>query len=108
MKLAKNDERPMTDMGNGVGRRTMVWGDRMLMAEIHLEPGGQVPRHDHEYEQIGYCFSGRFDLTVGDETQTIEPGMGWVIPGGVPHSATGLDTSFLIEIWNPARDDYKD
>ena len=92
----------------GVRRRTLLWGDSMLMAEIHLEVSGVVPLHDHTYEQIGYCIEGTFDLIIGDEIHSIEPGSCWVVPSGVPHKATATSRCFLVEAWSPARDDYKD
>lgn len=108
MSINHRDDRPIIDMGDGVQRRTMVWGDRMLLAEIHMEAGGTVPRHDHVYEQIGYCISGSLELDVGDDTTVVTANTSWVIPGNAPHGARALEPSFVIEIWNPARDDYKD
>ncbi len=108
MNLTHGVDRPMIQMSDGVRRRSMVWGEEMLLAEIHLDTDGVVPSHDHVYEQLGYCFHGRFELTVGEETQVVTGGMSWAIPGGVTHSAKGLEPTFLIEIWSPARDDYKD
>ena len=108
MSINHRSERPIVDMGDGVQRRTMVWGERMLLAEIHFETGGAVPRHDHVYEQIGYCISGSLELDVGDDTTVVKANTSWVIPGGAPHAARALEPSFVIEIWNPARDDYKD
>jgi hypothetical protein len=37
-------------------------------------------------EQAGYCVSGRFELTIGDQTAAIGPDDGYVIPGGTRHS----------------------
>ncbi len=108
MTVVRNADRTLVDMGHGVYRRTMVWGEGMLLAEISFDAGGQVPTHDHSYEQLGYCLSGHFELTVGGAVHNIEAGMSWVIPGGTPHAAHALEPSFLIEIWSPPRDDYKD
>ena len=108
MPITLNTDRPFADMMPGVRRRTLLWGETMLMAEIHLEEGGVVPLHDHVYEQIGYCIEGTFDLTIGDEVHSIEPGNCWVVPSNVPHEATATSSCFLIEAWSPARDDYKD
>lgn len=108
MHIVKSVQRPLVHMMDGVHRRTMVWGDRMLLAEILLDSDGEVPTHDHPYEQLGYCISGRFDLVIDGVRETIERGMSWVIAAGLPHGATAHEPSFLIEIWSPARDDFKD
>jgi quercetin dioxygenase-like cupin family protein len=108
MSINSRADRPIVDMGDGVRRRTMVWGDHMLLAEIHLDDGGTVPRHDHVYEQIGYCISGCVELSVGDETTIVSANTSWMIPGDTTHGARALEPSFMIEVWSPARDDYKD
>mgnify|MGYP001094514219 CR=1 FL=1 len=107
MPVNKREERLLNQMMAGVQRRTMLWGDAMLLAEIHLEPGGVVPLHDHPYEQIGYCIEGTFDFDIGEETHHIEAGASWVVPSNVPHKAAATSKCFLIEVWSPARDDYK-
>ncbi len=108
MLKTSGTDRPLVEMMPGVRRRTLLWGDSMLMAEIHLEVGGVVPLHDHIYEQIGYCIKGTFDLIIGDEIHSIEPGSCWVVPSGVPHKAAATSRCLLVEAWSPARDDYKD
>ena len=107
MPVKKREERPLNQMMVGVQRRTMSWGNSMLLAEIHLEPGGEVPLHEHPYEQIGYCIEGTFDFDIGEETHHIEAGASWVVPSNVPHRAVATSKCFLIEVWSPARDDYK-
>ena len=107
MPVKKRDERPLNQMMVGVQRRTMSWGNSMLLAEIHLEPGGVVPLHEHPYEQIGYCIEGTFDFDIGEETHHIEAGASGVVPSNVPHRAVATSKCFLIEVWSPARDDYK-
>ena len=107
MPTARGSDRPLVSMMDGVQRRTMLWGNSMLLAEIHLEKDGSVPLHDHPYEQIGYCIEGTFDFDIGEETHHIEAGASWVVPSNVPHKAVATSKCFLIEVWSPARDDYK-
>ncbi|MBM4438471.1 MAG: cupin domain-containing protein [Actinobacteria bacterium] len=109
MPVVRAADRPLVSMFDGkVRRRTMVWGDAMLVAEIHFDPGGVVPEHQHVYEQIGYCISGRFELAIDGRAHAIEPGMSWAVPSNVPHAARALTPCFLLEIWHPARGDYQD
>ena len=108
MPTARNSDRPLVSMMDGVKRRTMLWGNSMLLAEIFIEEGGVVPLHHHPYEQIGYCIDGTFDFDIGEETHHIETGASWVVPSNVPHKAVATSKCFLIEVWSPDRDDYKD
>ena len=40
MPTARNSDRPLVSMMDGVKRRTMLWGNSMLLAEIFIEEGG--------------------------------------------------------------------
>ena len=91
----------------GVEARTF-WGDKMLVALVDLAAGAVIPAHSHPYEQVGTVLEGRFSFTIGDETREVGPGDVWVIPGGVTHSVTMGDTpGRVVEMFSPAREDYK-
>lgn len=89
-----------------ISMKTLVYGDKTLMAEFRLEAGAKLPPHDHPHEQTGYLVSGRMDLTVGEETLELEPGDSWSIPGGVLHHAVAVEDSVAIEVFSPVREDY--
>jgi quercetin dioxygenase-like cupin family protein len=92
----------------GVGRKSLVWGERMLLTQIIMRQDSVVERHDHPYEQMGYCIQGAIELEVGDEKAICRAGSAWTIPAGASHAATGLENSILVEAFSPPRDDYKD
>jgi quercetin dioxygenase-like cupin family protein len=91
---------------SGVERKTLVHGEKTLMAEFRLGKGSVLPRHAHPYEQTGYLISGRIRLFIGDQEYQVQPGDGWCIPGGVEHGAEILDNAVAIEVFSPVRDDY--
>ncbi len=93
-------------MLDGVERRTLVHGERTLLAEFVLKKGFTIPRHSHPHEQTGYLVSGRLRFTVGDEVVEARPGDGWCVPGGVEHGVDILDDSVAIEVFAPLREDY--
>lgn len=90
----------------GITMKTLVYGDKSLMAGFHLVKGSLLPRHSHPHEQTGYLVSGRIRLTVGAEIFDVSPGDGWNILGGVEHSAEILEESFAVEVFSPIREDY--
>jgi len=61
--------------------KTLVYGEKTLLAEFKLEKGALLPKHRHPHEQTGYLVSGRIDLTIGDATHRAGPGDSWCIPG---------------------------
>jgi quercetin dioxygenase-like cupin family protein len=68
--------------------------------------GQSVGTHAHPHEQAGYCFQGRFELTVGGVSTLIEPHDSYVIPGGTPHSYRVLEDALAVEMFSPPREDY--
>jgi len=92
----------------GVGRKNLVWGECMLFTQIIMRQESVVERHNHPYEQMGYCIQGAIELEVEDEKRICRAGFAWTIPSGVRHAATALENSILVEAFSPPRDDYKD
>ena len=95
------------DLLPGVGL-DLVWGERIMLSRVTIEPDGVVPLHRHEHEQAGVCLSGEFDLEVDGETRRIRPGQLYLIPGGTAHAARGVGVRCVtLDIFSPPRDDYK-
>ena len=79
-----------------------------MLVEVDIEPGSVVSMHTHPHEQTDADLR-RMRFEIGDETFELEPGDAWMIPGGVPHEATGIDRCrgggvFAAgEDWRPSR-----
>ncbi len=106
-KFVRSSERPQVELWPGIYRRTLGWGDRMLLAEITLKQGSVVAPHSHMHEQIGYVAKGRLEFTVDGETSVMEAGDGYIIPGNAVHSVRALEDSIAIDIFSPVREEYK-
>ena len=90
----------------GVQRKTLVYGEKMLCAEFRLQKGHLLPKHAHPHEQAGYLVSGRIRLTIGSETFDVEPGDSWCVAGNVEHWVEILEDSVAVEVFSPVREDY--
>ncbi|PKN88425.1 MAG: cupin domain-containing protein [Deltaproteobacteria bacterium HGW-Deltaproteobacteria-1] len=90
----------------GIDQKTLVFGERTLMAEFRLKKGAVVPRHSHPYEQTGYLVSGRMIFISGEERFEALPGDSWCILMNVEHSAEVLEDSVAVEVFSPIREDY--
>jgi len=90
----------------GIQRKTLVYGEKTLTAEFHLEKGSQLPLHAHPQEQTGYLISGRMRFFIGNEVFDVEPGDSWCVPGNVAHRAEILAASVAVEVFSPLREDY--
>lgn len=91
----------------GIKIKTLCYGQSMLMTEFRLLAGTELPKHEHPFEQTGYLVKGNITLVIGESHRNILPGDSWSIPEGVSHSAKVLEDSVALEVFNPARDDYK-
>jgi quercetin dioxygenase-like cupin family protein len=100
-------EAPEVQVNPSAARRTLAVGEKTLLVEWTMQKGAEVPLHDHEHEQIGYVVAGAIDLTIGDDTQRLEPGDGYVAPPGVRHGAVALEDSRVVDVFAPVREDYK-
>lgn len=67
-------------------------------------PGGGIPRHAHHNEEVYLCLSGRVQITVGEQTQIMEPVSAVYIPSNVPHSLRNLaqGESVILFVYSPA------
>ncbi len=91
---------------DGIRYKTLVYGEKTLLAEFKLEKDKILPIHEHPHEQTGYLVSGRIRLIIGDEKFDVEPGDSWSIPGNAPHGAEVIENSVAIEVFSPVREDY--
>ncbi len=90
----------------GIEQKTLVYGEKTLMAEFVLKKGSTLPQHAHPHEQTGYLVSGHIRLSIDGEANDVLPGDSWMIPGDVEHGADILEDSVAIEVFSPVRDDY--
>ena len=90
----------------GVRIKTLVYGEKTLLAEFRVKGGAKLPGHSHPHEQTGYLVSGRMRLLIGNEAFDVEPGDSWCIPGNIEHSVDSLADSVAIEVFSPVREDY--
>jgi unsaturated pyranuronate lyase len=84
-----------------------VHSETMTVAHWTIEAGSSLPLHAHPHEQISQVVEGRFELTVGDETCVLDPGLVAVIPSNVSHGGRAITDCRIIDVFHPVRDDYR-
>ncbi|MEW5916882.1 MAG: cupin domain-containing protein [Gemmatimonadota bacterium] len=82
-------------------------GDRSTMGDVELDADTVVPMHQHPHEQITFVLEGEMDFTVGEESRTMKPGDFAIIPGGTVHGGHTRTRCRVVDIFAPARDDYR-
>ena len=84
------------------------------MGQVHLASGkrvsmrlwrGEEPQTKEparrDYETVGYVISGRAELTIEGQTIRLEPGDSWLVPAGVEHSYSIVESFTAIEATAP-------
>lgn len=95
------------EMVSGVWRRTLSYGQRLMVVQTTLEEGAVVPVHSHPHEQITYIVEGRLTMEVEGQTHVLGPGHSLLLPGDVEHGATVIERTLVIDTFSPPREDYK-
>ncbi len=82
-------------------------GTNMTFGLVELKAGSNVPMHQHVHEQTTYIMEGQLDMVIGGENYSLTAGMYHVIPSNMPHSAVAKMDCKVIDVFSPAREDYK-
>lgn len=63
---------------------TEGWNDNVARL-FRIEPGGNTPLHQHDYEHVNYVTKGKGTLTIGGETHEIKQGDFAFVPPNAMH-----------------------
>jgi quercetin dioxygenase-like cupin family protein len=61
-------------------------------------PGTAFPEHSHAVEKIDAVASGRFRITMGEESVILGPGDSVTIPRGTPHRAEVVGETAVVSL----------
>jgi quercetin dioxygenase-like cupin family protein len=92
----------------GVRRRIVVDGEKMMLVEVHFEPGAVGNLHKHPHEQATRVISGRVRFTLDGQERVVATGEHLLIPSNTMHGAEALEESLLLDIFSPPRQDFRD
>ena len=87
---------------------TFVHTDQVTLAHWIIEKGTLLARHEHPQEQITYVLSGKMGFDTPDGQVVLGPGEGMAFEGGEPHQGTALETSVLLDVFCPVREDFRE
>jgi len=93
----------------GTISRRLITGERMMIAHVYFKKGDDVPRHEHENEQITYVLEGALHFWLGangDREVVVRAGEVLVIPSNLPHRALALEDTLDVDVFNPPRQDW--
>ncbi len=85
----------------------MIHTDNLTVAHFQIDKGSILPEHHHVHEQVTNVIRGELEMTMAGNTRVCRAGDVVVIPSGVPHSARALTDCTVVDVFQPARDDYR-
>lgn len=86
-----------------------LFGKGAMINVIEFAAGSTVPAHSHPHEQLGIVLRGMQALVIDGVARELGPMEGYVLPGGVEHSAyCGPEGATVIDIFCPVREDYRE
>ncbi len=65
------------------------------------EPNPGMKPHKRPYETVGYCISGKAELTLEGQTVTLAAGDSWVVPKDAEHHYKILEAFTAVEATHP-------
>jgi quercetin dioxygenase-like cupin family protein len=105
------EDMPLEQLRPDLGRRLLT-GERMMIAQVYLEKGALVAKHEHDNEQLTYILEGTLRLWLGpdDDEEMFDVSAGEVlhIPSWVPHRAEALENTLDVDVFSPPRADWLD
>jgi quercetin dioxygenase-like cupin family protein len=106
LQFVRFDDVKAFELAAGVTGRPLFGAGAMINL-IELQPGSVVSLHSHPHEQLGIVLRGMQALVIDDEAHELGPLEGYVLPGGVEHSAyCGPEGALVVDIFQPIREDY--
>lgn len=91
--------------------RSLITGERAMLAHVYLKKGAIVPMHAHDNEQITYVLEGALKFRIGDggpDELVVRSGEVLHLPGNVPHEAEALEDTLDVDVFAPPRQDWLD
>ncbi|MFX1376856.1 MAG: cupin domain-containing protein [Promethearchaeota archaeon] len=92
---------------DGVYRKTLLYNDNIMLCHFTLEKDAEIPIHSHKEHQIGYVLKGKLKFLIEDGEFLANEGESYIFDSNEKHGAKILEDSEVIDVFHPARDDYK-
>jgi quercetin dioxygenase-like cupin family protein len=97
---------PWQQMDSGVRRQILAHGPDLMLVRVDFQSGAVGKVHHHPHRQATYVVAGRFEVTVGGETTTLDAGDSFFAVADVPHGVRALNDGTLLDCFTPAREDF--
>ena len=88
-------------------RARLIHTDRQTHSWVEVDAGASFPEHQHPHEQIVSVIEGELEVILEGVVHRLTPGSVLVIPPEARHSGHGVTACRVLDVFSPARDDYR-
>jgi quercetin dioxygenase-like cupin family protein len=81
--------------------------DSMTLVYWDIAAGAKLPEHAHYHEQVVNMLSGEFALTIEGVRCELKVGDVLVIPRNASHHGEAMTDCRILDVFQPAREDYR-
>jgi quercetin dioxygenase-like cupin family protein len=86
--------------------RKLIYGEKVMLAEVRLKKGTVVPEHHHENEQLTWIVEGELLFEINGKKIRVREGEVLIIPSNTPHKATAIEDTIDMDVFSPIRQDW--
>ncbi|HUX99510.1 MAG TPA: cupin domain-containing protein [Candidatus Deferrimicrobium sp.] len=90
----------------GIFRHTLVHNENLMLVYFDLRKDADLPLHSHPHTQMGYIVKGTLDFHIYGTQYRLKAGDSYHAPSNVEHGAKVIEDCIIIDVFNPAREDY--
>lgn len=87
--------------------RQLIHTPHMTILRGTFGRGAVLPLHHHIHEQVTMVLEGSLRVELEDREVVLRAGEILRVPSDVPHLVEALEDSVSIDLFTPARDDWK-
>ncbi len=88
-------------------RARIVHTERTSQSRVDIDAGASFPEHRHPHEQVVNVLDGELEIMVDGTPHRLTAGVSYVIPSDTPHSGRAITDCRVLDVFAPARDDYR-
>ena len=105
-KFVFSDTLEFEELGGGVKRKILAWGDDLMQVEVHFEKGAVGAMHSHPHTQLTYVLSGEFEFTIDGIKKTVKAGDTLFKLPTIVHGCVCTEAGVLLDTFTPHRADF--
>ena len=104
--IVENESVRKEDLGEGLERKILAHGGRMMMVKVYFQKGARGAVHSHPHEQVSYITKGSFEVEIDGEKQILKKGDSFYVAPAIPHGVLALEESTILDIFTPQRKEF--